>query len=222
VLHSPLTYPSSLPPLPPSLPAAYSASKHAAEAWSNSLRQEMRHFNIEVTVVNPSRHATRCALPPKDKLLASFRAAPAEVQADYGEEYVLEAAEEAYTGRQRFTWKVTLKRDRGEIRGRGEGIDQANRETDHLLSLPPLSGFLTSPFFLFFPFLHTFKQQTARKRRSRHALGRDGREIPTPVPRGHGRALCQYAFLGPPSQVCRSSRMEGIAASLVLFHETFL
>jgi len=67
----------------------------------------MRHFNIQVTVVNPSWHDTRCALPPKEKLLAVFRAAPPAVQEDYGEPYVVEAAEEAYTGRQWFTWKVT-------------------------------------------------------------------------------------------------------------------
>ena len=114
--------PSLTPSLPASFPlSGYSASKHAAEAWSNSLRQEMRRFNIEVTVVNPSWHATRCALPPKEKLLASFRAAPAEVQADYGEEYVLEAAEEAYNGRQWFTWNV-----RGGGKG-GKGCEWSRR-----------------------------------------------------------------------------------------------
>jgi len=115
------------------------------------------------------------------------------VQADYGEEHVLEAAEEAYTGRQWFTWKVNSKRDGGGERGRGEEIDQANRETNHLLSLPPLSGFLTSPFFLFFPFLHTSTQQTARnvgrvmlwavtaeKYRPQYLVGMDARFVNMP------------------------------------------
>ena len=86
--------------------AGYGASKHASESWSNSFRQEMRPFGIEVTTVNPSWHETRIATTPLDRMLRLFRAAPKEVQADYGEDYVVAAATDAYEGRQWVTWQV--------------------------------------------------------------------------------------------------------------------
>ena len=92
----------------PGLPfkAGYGASKHAAESWSNSLRQEARPFGIQVTGVNPSWHDTKIAASPRDHLLGLFRALPPALQAEYGEAYAERVAADAFDGRQGFTWRV--------------------------------------------------------------------------------------------------------------------
>ena len=99
----------------------YGASKHAAESWSNSLRQELRPFGIEVTSVNPSWHDTRIAASPRDHLLGLFDALPPVLQAEYGREYVERVAADAFDGRQGFTWRVRVRVD-GWVGGMGAGV----------------------------------------------------------------------------------------------------
>ena len=42
--------------------SAYSASKHALQAFSDTLRAEVRHHNIDVTVINPGYMRTNLSL----------------------------------------------------------------------------------------------------------------------------------------------------------------
>jgi len=150
----------------------------------------MRRFNVEITVINPSWHATRCALPPKDKLLESFRAAPPEVQADYGEEYVLEAADEAYNGRQWFTWNV--RGGRGTWGERREAVSRPALKPSRS-SCPRFCQVLTFFFLISSPcFLHSRNEQpenvgrvmlwavTAEKYRPQYLVGMDARFINMP------------------------------------------
>jgi len=67
---------------------AYSASKFAVEAFTTALRQEMREWNIQVTMLEPGYHGTYL-LPLFTKNLTScFESAPKEIQEEYGIEFV--------------------------------------------------------------------------------------------------------------------------------------
>lgn len=70
-------------PIP--LCAAYCASKHFLEAYSDCLRCEMLPWGVKVVVVEPSTMRTPLALSFGDAWLASYKAAPAERRAPYGD-----------------------------------------------------------------------------------------------------------------------------------------
>ena len=72
-------------PLPSN--AAYNASKHALEAFSDTLRCEMRPWGVEVVVIEPATMRTPLAMAFADAWLAGFQAAPPERMAEYGEEW---------------------------------------------------------------------------------------------------------------------------------------
>ncbi|CAE7335917.1 RDH16 [Symbiodinium natans] len=73
--------------------AAYNASKHALEAYSDTLRCEMRPWGIKVVVVEPSTMRTPLVLAYADSWLASFKAASPERREKYGDEWAQEFAE---------------------------------------------------------------------------------------------------------------------------------
>jgi len=69
---------------------AYSGSKHAAEAFSNTLRLEMSSWNIKVVTCNPSFHKTPIVggiAPTLDKV---FKNMDREVYDQYGKTYLEE------------------------------------------------------------------------------------------------------------------------------------
>ena len=71
-------------PLPTN--AAYNASKHALEAYSDTLRCEMKPWGVKVVVVEPATMRTPLAMSFADSWLEGFRKAdPLRTQAPYGD-----------------------------------------------------------------------------------------------------------------------------------------
>lgn len=66
----------------------YSASKFAVEAFTTALRQEMAEWNIQVAMVEPGFHGTALLPLYTANLKRCFEQSPAELQRDYGEEYL--------------------------------------------------------------------------------------------------------------------------------------
>jgi NAD(P)-dependent dehydrogenase (short-subunit alcohol dehydrogenase family) len=64
--------------------AAYNASKHALEAYSDSLRCEMKPWGVGVVVVEPATMRTPLAMSFADSWLQGFLNAPADRRAPYG------------------------------------------------------------------------------------------------------------------------------------------
>lgn len=67
--------------------APYNASKYAVEAFSNTLRAEMRWFNVHVSVVEPGIIKTKLAAGVADGFYHSYTQADVSVQAEYGEDF---------------------------------------------------------------------------------------------------------------------------------------
>ena len=67
--------------------ACYAASKHAAEAYTDCLRWELRPWGVHVATVNPGTFATPMLARAAAQLRATFDGAPAAVRAAYGERY---------------------------------------------------------------------------------------------------------------------------------------
>ena len=63
--------------------AAYAASKHAVEGYTKCLRLELRPWGIHVANINPGFMRTPMIEGAAVPTLAAFRAAPAEVRAQY-------------------------------------------------------------------------------------------------------------------------------------------
>ena len=72
--------------------AAYNASKHALEAYSDTLRCEMLPWGVKVCVIEPATMRTPLALAFADAWLKGFKAAPPERTAAYGAEWAQEHA----------------------------------------------------------------------------------------------------------------------------------
>lgn len=68
--------------------SAYCASKHASEAFTSSLRMEMKGWGIKVVTVNPSFHKTLIATNGAETLQRSFDALDREMQEEYGQPYL--------------------------------------------------------------------------------------------------------------------------------------
>lgn len=67
--------------------AAYNASKHALEAYSDTLRVEMRPWDVKVVVVEPATMRTPLALSFYKEWLRTFKAAPEDRRRDYGDKW---------------------------------------------------------------------------------------------------------------------------------------
>jgi len=65
----------------------YSSSKFAAEAFSNSLRLELRDFNIQVVTLNPSFHQTPLVENLVDNTWKMWNTLPSSIKEEYGQEY---------------------------------------------------------------------------------------------------------------------------------------
>ncbi|CAH2224404.1 retinol dehydrogenase 7, gene 2 L homeolog isoform X1, partial [Pelobates cultripes] len=67
----------------------YTISKHAIEAFSDSLRREMRDFGVKVSIIEPGVFRTpMCMIDPVMKNLKSYwEKVPAEIKESYGEQY---------------------------------------------------------------------------------------------------------------------------------------
>lgn len=68
--------------------SAYAASKHAAEAFTTSLRFEMEGWGIKVITINPSFHRTQIATGAAATLKTSYDALDDVTKAEYGPEYL--------------------------------------------------------------------------------------------------------------------------------------
>lgn len=66
----------------------YSASKFALEAYCDCLRVELMPFRVNVVLVEPGGHKTSIGAGFFDSCLQTFREAPKERQAYYGEEWM--------------------------------------------------------------------------------------------------------------------------------------
>jgi NAD(P)-dependent dehydrogenase (short-subunit alcohol dehydrogenase family) len=67
---------------------AYSASKFALEALSDTLRVELRPWGIPVSLVRPGQIRTPIFEKARKQIAAAAGSVPAELQAGYGEFYV--------------------------------------------------------------------------------------------------------------------------------------
>jgi len=67
--------------------SAYSASKHAADAFTVNLRLEMNHFGVHVTAINPTFHQTpMCNGASNEKMIKSlWNGLPDTTRDEYGE-----------------------------------------------------------------------------------------------------------------------------------------
>ena len=72
--------------------AAYNASKHALESYSDTLRCEMLPWGVKVVVVEPTTMRTPLAMAYADSFLAGFKASPPERRAPYGDAWAEELA----------------------------------------------------------------------------------------------------------------------------------
>ena len=67
--------------------AAYNASKHALEAYSDTLRCEMLPWGVKVVVIEPATMRTPLALSFADGWLSSYLGAPLDRRTPYGDEW---------------------------------------------------------------------------------------------------------------------------------------
>lgn len=68
--------------------SAYSASKHAAEAFTTALRLEVRGWGIKVSTINPSFHKTGIATNATSSVQRSYQSLSLEKQEEYGLDYL--------------------------------------------------------------------------------------------------------------------------------------
>ena len=73
--------------------AAYNASKHALEAYSDTLRCEMLPWDVKVVVVEPSTMKTPLVMAYADSWLKAFKASPQDRQDCYGDAWAQEFAD---------------------------------------------------------------------------------------------------------------------------------
>ena len=67
--------------------AAYAASKHAANAFSSVLRNELKAFGIQVTTVNPSFHGTPLVASMGDLVADNWENLEVSKKEEYGEAF---------------------------------------------------------------------------------------------------------------------------------------
>lgn len=67
--------------------SAYSASKHALEAFSSSLRYELRDFGIKVILINPTFHKTPMVKGVPSLLRETWLKLPDNIREEYGERF---------------------------------------------------------------------------------------------------------------------------------------
>eukprot|EP00927_Polykrikos_kofoidii_P046317 TRINITY_DN40549_c0_g1_i1.p1 TRINITY_DN40549_c0_g1~~TRINITY_DN40549_c0_g1_i1.p1 ORF type:complete len:357 (-),score=36.79 TRINITY_DN40549_c0_g1_i1:35-1027(-) len=68
--------------------AAYTSSKHAADAFTRSLAMEMRSFGVSAIVVNPGTFNTPLLRSGSSSICRTFESAPDDIKLQYGEDYL--------------------------------------------------------------------------------------------------------------------------------------
>lgn len=68
--------------------AGYNSSKHALEAYSDTLRVEMMPWDVKVVVVEPATMNTNMVMQYSHNYVKNFHRAPAERKAYYGEKWI--------------------------------------------------------------------------------------------------------------------------------------
>jgi NAD(P)-dependent dehydrogenase (short-subunit alcohol dehydrogenase family) len=76
--------------------AAYNASKHAVEAWSDTMRTELQPFGVQVVKIRPGNFGTGMYDKWKRELKTNYAAAPPAIRTLYGEDSWIQAWEKAY------------------------------------------------------------------------------------------------------------------------------
>jgi NAD(P)-dependent dehydrogenase (short-subunit alcohol dehydrogenase family) len=74
--------------LPAPFMSSYCATKHAAEAFTSSLRMEMKSWGIPVVTMNPSFHKTPIVAGGVSNTVKAWKLVDPDTQAQYGEAYV--------------------------------------------------------------------------------------------------------------------------------------
>lgn len=82
--------------------AAYCASKHALEAYSDSLRCEMKTWDVKVTVIQPSTMKTQIAMNYMDNWLKGFENSDKNTQLLYGIKWAKDIAIKGKTDIENF------------------------------------------------------------------------------------------------------------------------
>lgn len=70
--------------------STYASSKFAIEAWSDALRLELEHFNIEVTKIRPGQINTAIQSDWHFNYLKNYKSSPEQILALYGREKFVE------------------------------------------------------------------------------------------------------------------------------------
>jgi NAD(P)-dependent dehydrogenase (short-subunit alcohol dehydrogenase family) len=89
--------------------SAYTCSKHAAEAFSSSLKYELADFNIAVSTCNPSFHATPLVANIGEnvtRLYNTLAKERPELYEEYGFDYIDETRKTSIRGSQAAEWKA--------------------------------------------------------------------------------------------------------------------
>merc|ERR1712196_409444 len=68
--------------------STYSASKHAAEAYTQSLRAELADLDVKVITINPSFHKTPIVDNTLNTIMGAWNAIPSDQKSAYGIEYL--------------------------------------------------------------------------------------------------------------------------------------
>lgn len=84
--------------------APYHASKHAAEAFSNSLRAELKGFDLSVTTANPSFHQTPLVDSKYDVLKRRWEMIDQKKKDEYGEQALKHIKNGLFKMMEMVTW----------------------------------------------------------------------------------------------------------------------
>jgi len=84
--------------------ASYSASKHAAEAFSSTLRYELSNWGIQVITVNPSFHKTPLVGGIANGVDKVVKSMPKKQQRQYGENYFDKTIKQAIQASSTAEW----------------------------------------------------------------------------------------------------------------------
>jgi NAD(P)-dependent dehydrogenase (short-subunit alcohol dehydrogenase family) len=89
--------------------SAYMSSKHAATAFSQVLRHELRHtFGIQVTTVTPSFHGTPLTDSMNDMFMQIWQEMESDRQSEYGETFREQAYKIVVELPRRSTWNAVV------------------------------------------------------------------------------------------------------------------
>ncbi|XP_054833171.1 retinol dehydrogenase 16-like [Eublepharis macularius] len=116
----------------------YSPSKYGLEAFSNTLRQELHHFGVRVSIIEPGFFITNAHRNSEETLRDIWKHLPSHLKESYGQQYL-----EDYCNRYNFVFKHASE----DLRVVSDSMEHALTSTyPHTRYMP---GFI-SPLILLF------------------------------------------------------------------------